>query len=97
MIGLCIKCLRLQIGPKEREWLLVSSSADYHPMAKLLSHNPSLARLRVSDEQQSITHRSVKIQFLPEYSPSVIKLLTLICQRSKLLPLALGELTIIHL
>ena len=30
----------------EREWLVTSASADYHPMAKLLLKNPQLARRR---------------------------------------------------
>ncbi|XP_064610340.1 ankyrin repeat domain-containing protein SOWAHA-like [Liolophura sinensis] len=54
------------IGPKEREWLLISSSADYHPMAKLLNHNPSLVRLRVSAKQQSLAHQTVELQFVTE-------------------------------
>lgn len=31
----------------DREWMVVSSAADYHPMAKLLLQNPHLAKRKV--------------------------------------------------
>ena len=39
--------LRLQMDAAEREWLVTSAAADYHPMAKILLQNPHLAKRKV--------------------------------------------------
>ena len=39
--------LHLQMDAAEREWLVTSAAADYHPMAKILLQNPHLAKRKV--------------------------------------------------
>ena len=37
----------LQLTKEQRAWLIMAATSDYHPMAKMLNTNPSLAKMKV--------------------------------------------------
>ena len=50
----------------EREWLVTSAAADYHPMAKILLQNPHLAKRKVHIVKSRMTKKLVKYLIIRE-------------------------------
>ncbi|KAJ8302767.1 hypothetical protein KUTeg_019163 [Tegillarca granosa] len=48
------------LDTEEKEWLVTCSAADYHPMAKILSKNSSIAKLRVGIISFTALHWAAK-------------------------------------
>merc|ERR1719193_2381547 len=36
----------IELTKEQRSWLIVAATSDYHPMAKMLNTNPSLAKMK---------------------------------------------------
>ncbi|CAL1540098.1 unnamed protein product [Lymnaea stagnalis] len=50
----------IPLTPEQKDWMVVSSSSEYHEMNRLLSKNPHLAKLRVSHFYKTALHWAAK-------------------------------------